>query len=63
MQGNVLEGLSAQELEDIRHRRAKADRDSRKLGEKLLQGWCMLNDCCPVCLTVQNNSHLCENFV
>lgn len=40
--------LSAEEDAEVkRKRREQSDRQSRKLGEKLLQGWCMLEETCP----------------
>jgi hypothetical protein len=46
----VLRKLPVQteaEKEAERQRKAKSDRDSKKLGELLLQGWCMLDTYCP----------------
>jgi uncharacterized Zn finger protein (UPF0148 family) len=37
-----------------RKRREASDRQSRKLGEKLLQGWCMLEETCPAGCLVPN---------
>ncbi len=41
--------------EEMRRRREKSDRDSAKLGQKLLMGWRMLDEYCPrQCLVPQN---------
>ena len=51
--------LSAEEDAEVkRKRREQSDRQSRKLGEKLLQGWCMLEETCPAgCLVRPPSFH------
>lgn len=41
-----LRQASPDEREQVQRRREKSDRDSAKMAEKLMQGWCMLNQCC-----------------
>eukprot|EP01089_Gocevia_fonbrunei_P014563 TRINITY_DN400_c0_g1_i2.p1 TRINITY_DN400_c0_g1~~TRINITY_DN400_c0_g1_i2.p1 ORF type:complete len:232 (+),score=46.14 TRINITY_DN400_c0_g1_i2:63-758(+) len=42
----MSEAKEQQKKDEARARREKADRDSSKMAEKLLLGWCMLNDYC-----------------
>lgn len=60
----------AEDAERKRQRREQSDRQSSLLGQKLLQGWCMLEETCPAgCLvptlslkkSCQDANNLAEN--
>jgi hypothetical protein len=56
--------LSAEEDAEVkRQRREQSDRQSRKLGEKLLQGWCMLEETCPAGCLVRPPSIIAQILI